>query len=111
MQLRSPRLTSTLLMTLLMPLFIALLISVSPPVYAKAEDFFRLNSGGLLISGIEMKYSEVMAMIKQDSSAEKIGRHRYILDASVGGQFDVQFKFSSGKLIEIEVKQLGRVHH
>jgi len=58
-----------------------------------------------------MKYSEVMAMIKQEKSSEKIGRDRYILDASVGGQFDVQFKFSRGKLIEIEAKQLGRQHH
>lgn len=89
----------------------ALLISISPPVYAKAEDFFRLNSGGLLISGIEMKYSDVMAMIKKDQSSERIGRDRYILDASIGGKFDVQFKFSRGKLIEIDAKQLGRQHH
>jgi len=86
-------------------------MALSSPVHAKAEDFFRLNSGGLLISGIEMKYAYVMAMINKEKSSERIGRHRYILHASVGGKFDVQFKFSRGTLTDIDAKQLGRAHH
>ncbi|WP_242066050.1 hypothetical protein [Moritella sp. F3] len=58
-----------------------------------------------------MKYSEVMEMIKKEKSSERIGNHRYILDASVGGLFDVQLKFNRGKLTEIDAKQLGRQHH
>lgn len=94
-----------------MALFISLLISVSTPVYAKAEDFFRLNNGELLISGIGMKYSEVITMIKKDKSSEQIGHNRYILDASVGGKFDVQLKFSDRELIDISIKQMGRIIH
>jgi len=103
MPLKLRQLTSILCLTLF--------ISVSPPIYAKAKDFFRLNTGGLLISGTEMKYSEVMEVIKKDKLSERIGRDRYILDASVGGLFDVQLKFSGGRLTEIDAKQLGRKHH
>lgn len=52
-----------------------------------------------------------MEMIKKEKSSERIGNNRYILDASVGGLFDVQLKFNRGKLTEIDAKQLGRQHH
>ncbi|NQZ94087.1 MAG: hypothetical protein HRT97_17315 [Moritella sp.] len=79
--------------------------------YAKAEDFFRLSGGGLLISGIEMQYSEVMAMINKERASKRIGHNHYILHASVGGEFDVKFKFNRGKLTDIVAKQLGRTYH
>ncbi|WP_017221124.1 hypothetical protein [Moritella dasanensis] len=85
------------------------LLSFSSLSYAKAEDFFRLSGGGLLISGIEMQYAEVMTLISKEKSSEQIGRNHYILNASVGGQFDVQFTFKHGKLTEITTKQMGRV--
>ena len=90
-------------------LFIALQ-SFSSLSYAKAEDFFRLSGGGLLISGIEMQHSEVMIMINKEKSSKRIGRNHYILHASVGGEFDVQLKFSRGKLTDIVAKQLGRAY-
>jgi len=92
-------------------LLLITLLSFSSLSYAKAEDFFRLSGGGLLISGIEMKYSEVMAMINKEKSSKRIGRNHYILHASVGGEFDVQFKFSRGKLTGIIAKQLGRTYY
>jgi len=91
-------------------LFITLL-SFSLHSYGKAEDFFRLSGGGLLISGIEMQHSEVMAMINKEKSLKRIGHNHYILNASVGGAFDVQLKFSRGKLTDIVAKQLGRSYH
>ena len=78
--------------------------------YAKAEDFFRLSGGGLLISGIEMQYLDVMAMINKEKLSQRIGHNHYILHASVGGEFDVKFKFSGGKLTDIVAKQLGRAY-
>ena len=86
-------------------------MSFSSQAHAKAEYFFRLSGGGLLISGVDMKYTDVMAMIKKEKSSKRIGRNHYILNASVGGEFDVQFKFSRGKLTDIDAKQLGRAYY
>jgi hypothetical protein len=91
-------------------LFVTLL-SFSSLSYAKAEDFFRLSGGGLLISGIEMKYVEVMALIDNEKSSNRIGHNHYILNASVGGEFDVRFKFRNGKLTDIRAKQVGRIYY
>jgi len=79
--------------------------------HAKAEDFFRLSGGGLLISGVEMKHSEVIEMINKEKSWQRIRRDHYILNASVGGEFDVQLKFSHGKLKKILATQLDRPYH
>lgn len=86
-------------------------LSVSSLPYAKTKDFFRLSGGALLISGIDMTYSEVMAMINKDKSSQRVERNHYILHASVGGKFDVHLKFSRGKLSNITAKQLGRADY
>jgi len=86
-------------------------LSFSTLSHGKAEDFFRLSRGGLLISGIEMKRSEVMTMIQQEKKWKRIGHNRYILNGSVGGEFDVQLKFSNGQLTEIVAKQVGRMDY
>ena len=86
----------------------SVLMSLSSVSHAKADDFFRLSGGGLLISGVEMKHSIVMKMINKEKSWQRVGRNHYILNASVGGEFDVRLKFSGGKLTEIVSKQLGR---
>lgn len=96
-------------LTLLVALFIP--TSLLSLAHAKAEDFFRLHGGGLLISGIGMSKLEVVKMINKESSAKKIGPDHYVLAASVGGKFDVQFKFNRGELTEIITKQISRVHH
>ncbi|SQD80199.1 hypothetical protein [Moritella yayanosii] len=92
-------------------LWFIILQSLPSLSYAKAEDFFRLSGGGLLISGIEMQYSDVMAMINKEKLSQRIGHNHYILHASVGGEFDVTFKFSGGKLTDMVAKQLGRADH
>ncbi|PKH05247.1 hypothetical protein [Moritella sp. Urea-trap-13] len=89
-------------------IFFIVAMSFSSFSHAKAEDFFRLSGGGLLISGVEMRYSEVIEMINKEKSWQRVGRNHYILNASVGGEFDVRLKFRGGELTEIVSKQLGR---
>lgn len=92
-------------------IFFILSISTSLQLHAKTKDFFRLSGGGLLISGVEMKYAEVIAMINKEKSWQRVTRNHYILNASVGGKFDVHLKFSRGKLTQITAKQLGRADY
>lgn len=86
---------------------LSILFSFSSLSYAK--DFFRVSGGDLLISDNGMSYSKVMEIINNEKSWKRIGRNHYILNASIGGEFDVYLRFRGGYLIDIVSKQLGRM--
>ncbi|KXO13793.1 hypothetical protein AKG98_2366 [Moritella sp. JT01] len=76
---------------------------------SNAKDFFRVSGGDLLISDNGMTHSEVMEIINNEKSWTRIGYNHYILEASVGGEFDVRLRFTGDKLAKIISKQLGRM--
>jgi len=73
-----------------------------------AKDFFRVSGGDLLISDNGMTHSEIMDIINNEKSFKQISYNHYILEASVGGEFDVRLKYTGNKLTKIISKQLGR---
>lgn len=87
-------------------LFFIVEMLFSPLSYAK--DFFRVSGGELLISDIGMTQSAVMDIINNEKSPQRIGYNHYILEASVGGEFDVRLRYTGDQLTEIVAKQLGR---
>jgi len=90
-------------------LWIFFILSISFSSLSNAKDFFRVSGGDLLISDNGMSYSKVMEIINNEKSWKRIGRNHYILNASVGGEFDVYLRFRGGYLIDIVSKQVGRM--
>ncbi|CAM3031885.1 hypothetical protein [Moritella viscosa] len=92
-------------------LWIFFIISISFSSLSYAKDFFRVSGGDLLISNNGMTHSEVVEIINNEKSFKRISYNRYILNASVGGEFEVKLTFKGGKLTGIKSKQMGRVDY
>jgi len=89
-------------------IWIFLIVSMSFSSLSYAKDFFRVSGGDLLISDNGMTHSEIMDIINNEKSFKQISYNHYILEASVGGEFDVRLKYTGNKLTKIISKQLGR---
>ena len=88
-------------------IWIFFIVSMSFSSLSYAKDFFRVSGGELLISDTGMTHSEVMDIINNEKSFKQISYYRYILEASVGGEFEVRLGFTGNKLTKIVSKQLG----
>ncbi|QUM77795.1 hypothetical protein HWV00_17065 [Moritella sp. 24] len=92
-------------------IWIFFIASISFSSLSYTKDFFRVSGGDLLISNTGMTHSEVMEIINNEKSFKQVSYSHYILEASVGGEFDVRLRFAGGKLIKIVSKQVGRKNY